>query len=127
MSAIEPIEPIEPMTAIEGLVFVLMEWAEWHRKDSGVIGYPPSSCGISSGYVSATFDDMCDEADEWRARVVDTCVDELLPAQRAAIMRKYGIAGVFRFPRDNFAEMVVLAHENLMIALPKKGIAIPGA
>lgn len=120
------IEPVEPMTAIEGLVFVMMEWAEWHRKDVGVEGYPEASSGISSGYVSATFDDMCEEADAWRAMVVDTCVDELLPAQRAAIMRKYGISGVFRFPRDNFAEMVVLAHENLMIALPKKGIAIPG-
>lgn len=118
--------PMKPLTAQEGLAIVLSEWAAWHCRDRGVDGFPAASNVCTSGYCSASFEDLCVDADEWRSMVVDCCVDELVPAQRAAIMREYGIAAVFRFPRNNFAEMLDLAHKALLTSLPRKGIAIPG-
>lgn len=112
---------------LAGLVFLLEEWADWQRKDKGIIGYPAKSCGISSDpdRYSKTVDEMYEEMDEARSRIVDSCIDDLLPAQRAAIMRRYEIAAVFRFPRMNYAECLEQAHERLLCVLPRKGVDIP--
>lgn len=51
-------------------------------------------------------------------------MQDLMPAQRAAVMRRYGIAAVFRFPRDNYEQCLLMAHEVLIKALQRKGVML---
>ena len=67
---------------------------------------------------------MCEDADNQTYASVDACVQDLMPAQRAAVMRRYGIAAVFRFPRDNYEQCLLMAHEVLIKALPRKGVML---
>ena len=88
---------------------------------SGSVGrrYPKRSTGISSGYVSASFDEMCEESDAQRCRIVDSCVDDLIPAQNAAIHRCY-LSSVYRL-RD-YEQSLVDAHARLEESFRRKGV-----
>lgn len=112
------------VSLLGGLVSLLEEWAEWQSGYAGVRGYPGRSAMLS-GTGSQTFDDLCADADDWKCKVIDACIDDLLPAQRAAVMRRYGVAAVFRFPRLNYAELLSAAHDSLLLALPRRGVVVP--
>lgn len=112
------------ITRHDRLVVILEDWAEWcarytgRRESSG-------SVGLTSGYgASKSFDDMLDDINSGIARLVDATVDDLDAGQRAAINRRYGISAVFRFPRGNYADLLLSAHDELMVTLPKKGVVI---
>lgn len=103
----------------DDVVGILTDWRDWMKGYSSRTGYPKRSAGFQSGYVSSTFEDMCDEADAHRNRVVDTCIDDLPPNQNAAIYRCY-LSAVYRL-RD-YEGSLTLAHESLLIMFRKKGL-----
>ena len=108
---------------IESLVALLTEWAQWQRAYAPRLGYPSRSLTCYSEG-SRDFEGMCEDADNQTFAAVDACVQDLVPAQRAAVMRRYGIAAVFRFPRDNYEDCLMGAHEALVVALPRKGVML---
>lgn len=103
----------------EAVIGILLDWAKWQQGYSVRLGYPPKSCGLQSGYVSASFDEMCDSADRQRNEIVDSCITDLPPAQNAAIYRRY-LAAVFRM-RD-YEGALAQAHVTLSGAFVKKGV-----
>lgn len=103
----------------KAVVGMLSEWADWMRGDEAGRGYPRKSAMLQSGYVSSTFEDLCDLADAQRCRIVDACIDDLPPNQRAAIYRCY-LASVFRM-RD-YEGSLIAAHGALDVAFRKKGV-----
>jgi hypothetical protein len=113
----------EHLKRMERLRVILEDWATWQRTYRPRLGYPSRSLTCYSEG-STDFEGMCEEADSATYAAVDACVQDLVPAQRAAVMRRYGIAAVFRFPRDNYGACLLAAHERLMVELPKKGVII---
>jgi hypothetical protein len=113
----------EHLKRMERLRVILEDWATWQRTYRPRLGYPSRSLTCYSEG-STDFEGMCKEADSATYAAVDACVQDLVPAQRAAVMRRYGIAAVFRFPRDNYGACLLAAHERLMVELPKKGVII---
>lgn len=111
------------LKTLEALVALLEDWANWQRAYSPRLGYPSRSLTCYSEG-SRDFEGMCEDADNATYAAVDACVQDLVPAQRAAVMRRYGIAAVFRFPRDNYEACLLAAHERLMVELPKKGVVL---
>lgn len=106
------------------LVVLLEDWATWMHGYYGVSGYSGHSAGISSGYCSKTFDALCEDVEAAVFKAIDAEVDSLPITQTAAINRRYGIASVFRFPRDNYADCLMAAHESLIARLPKRGVVL---
>lgn len=98
---------------------LLEDWAEWQKGYRARLGYSPKSAGLQSGYAPRTFDEMCDTADIQRNEIVDQCVDDLAPAQNAAIYHRY-LASVFRM-RD-YEGSLLTAHETLERVFRSKGI-----
>lgn len=106
------------------LVVILEDWAHWNSRYAGVKA-SSRSVGLTSGYTSSkTFDDMLDEVENSIAELVESAVDDLPSGQAAAINTCYGLCSVFRYPRGNYADLLLDAHEALMVALPKKGVVI---
>lgn len=104
--------------SVDALVSLMEEWANWQSGYRMKLGYPSRSTGLSND-ASTSFDDMCDEMDNANMRIVDAVVQEdLEPIERAAILRRYGVASVFRF-RD-YEGILMRAHERLMVMIPKK-------
>lgn len=108
---------------MESLRNILEGWADWQRTYNLRLGYPSKSLTCYSEG-SQDFESLCDAVDSQTFATVDACVQDLVPAQRAAVMRRYGIAAVFRFPRDNYESCLMLAHEALTKALPRKGVML---
>ena len=113
----------EMQRSVQAVVRLMEDWADWQRGYRLKLGYPTKSAGIESGGGSASFDDLCDESDAEVMRKVDACVNDLPPIHRAAVCKRYGIAAVFRFPRQNYEDALCEAHVALMAAFSKKGIA----
>ena len=111
------------LKTLEALVALLEDWANWQRAYTPRLGYPSRSLTCYSEG-SQDFESLCDAVDSQTFASVDACVQDLMPAQRAAVMRRYGIAAVFRFPQDNYGACLLAAHERLMVELPKKGVII---
>lgn len=108
--------------SVDALVRLMEEWADWQKGYTMKLGYPSRSCGLATD-AATSFDDMCDSVDNETMRIVDGVVQEdLTPIERAAILRRYGVAAVFRF-RD-YEGVLMQAHERLMILLPKKGCIV---
>lgn len=102
---------------------ILEAWAGWQAAYSPRLGYAPKSAGLESGYVSQTFDEMCDSADDYALKAVDAAVDDLLPALRAALYRRY-LSAVFRLHRMSYEEALSQAHDELLVRLPRKGVCV---
>lgn len=105
------------------LVAMLKDWVKWQRAYAPRLGYPSRSLTCYSEG-SQDFDSLCDAVDNQTFATVDACVQDLMPAQRAAVMRRYEIAVVFLFPRDNYEQCLLRGYEALIKALPRKGIII---
>lgn len=103
----------------EQVVDLLEQWAEWQRGYRMRIGFPTRSSAMRSSGLRS-FGEMCDEAQAYRCRVVDACIDDLsVPAQRAAIHRRY-LSSVYRM-RD-YEHVLAEAHIELLTAFRRKGI-----
>ena len=110
---------------LDALRCMLEDWAQWQGGYRMRLGYPTRSISAGGGgSVECRHDDLYASADSAQFEAIDAAVDDLQPAQRAAIYRRYGIAAVFRFPRDNYAACLDQAHDALMRALPRKGVDI---
>jgi hypothetical protein len=109
------------------LIHLLERWALWSESFRMRLGYPSNSPGLSSGEgFGVRAESQADRIELNNCTLVDTAVGDLPPAQRAAINKRYGLAhaGVFRFPRDNYATLLDDAHEMLLKSLPRKGVDI---
>jgi len=111
------------VSEVEALSLLLEDWATWQSSYRPNTGFKSRSAGFSSLGLQS-FDDMCHQSDNATMRALDSAIDDLDPAPRAAINRKYGVCSVFRFPRDNFEQTLILAHERLVIICKRKGIVL---
>lgn len=103
---------------------LLEEWADWQKGYRVRIGYPGRSAGFcAGGYVSRTFDEMCEDSDRDISALVDAAINDLVPVQSAAIYRRY-LGALFRSVRVPYETALIDAHIALMASLPKKGVAI---
>jgi hypothetical protein len=107
----------------EALVLLLEDWANWQSSYRPNTGFKSRSAGFSSLGLQS-FDDMCHQSDNATMRALDSAIDDLDPAPRAAINRKYGVCSVFRFPRDNFEQTLIIAHDRLVVICKRKGIVL---
>src|SRR5574343_2117000 len=101
------------------LTNLLYDWSKWQHSYSPNIGYDFKSAGFSSSGLSS-FEDMCEQSDNATMMALDAAIDSLLPAERAAINRCYGICAVFRFPRDNYEDVLAMAHESLAVSVKRR-------
>lgn len=108
---------------VEALVVLLEDWAKWQSSYRPKTGFKSRSAGFMALGLSS-FDDMCEESDKTTMTKLDTAIDDLEPAQSAAIRRRYGVCSVFRFPRNNYETTLVLAHERLVVICKRKGIVL---
>ena len=109
--------------ATQALVALLEDWSQWQASYRLRLGYPSRSLTCYSESAQ-DFESLCESVDHSTFSTVDACVQDLAPAQRAAVMRRYGIAAVFRFPRDNYEQCLLMAHDALIVSLTKKGVML---
>jgi hypothetical protein len=110
------------ISEVEALVLLLEDWAHWQSSYRPNTGFKSRSAGFSSLGLQS-FDDMCHQSDNATMKTIDSAIDDLEPAQRAAINRKYGVCSVFRFPRS-FEDTLILAHDRLVIICKRKGVVL---
>lgn len=113
----------DEFASLDNLIRLLDEWAEWCRNYAGRSGYPSQSAGFGHGSGVHSFDDLCDQMECVVMAAIDAAIGDLPPAQNAAINRRY-LGSTFRFPRENYAEMLDGAHNKLLIVLPRKGVVL---
>jgi hypothetical protein len=105
----------------------LQTWADWMHSAELPEGLPSDSCsGLVQNYLTLDWDstEALETLDTGIARAVDAAVNDLSPAHRAAIYRRYGIFSVFRFPRENYAVLLADARERILVGLRRRGIWI---
>jgi hypothetical protein len=102
----------------------LRDWAEWSNTQNHRLWYPQKSVGFATGGINC-WDDLENQVDSYICNAVDTAIHDLQPIERAAIYTKY-IHAVYRFPRQNFEQIIENAEQNLLKALDKKGVALDG-
>ena len=114
----------------ERLVALLEDWAKWQASYRQNLGFPSRSLSCYGDGVT-DFDGMCDQVDSATFRTIDAVVNDplvLLPPERAAIMRRYGVAtvfpAVFRTRESAYEVMLQSAHEKLCNVLPKRNVLI---
>lgn len=113
--------------SVDALVALLEDWASWQKGYRLKLGFPSCSAGFASvGSVSNESEPCLYERAEDGAIMgtVDAVIQDLPPAQSAAILRRYGVAAVFRFPRDNYEQCLLEAHERLIVELPRNGVIV---
>lgn len=106
---------------VQALVGLLEEWARWSGGYRPRIGYPSHAAGFFGGG-SSSFDDLCDAMDAQTCRAVDAAISDLPPIQQSAILKRYGVAAVFRFRDGVYERALCDAHEALIPVLRKKGV-----
>lgn len=102
---------------------LLADYALWLADYSPKLGFGRPSV-VCSGAGSSSFEDLCEAVDEAQMRALDASIDDLSPAKRFAIHRRYGICAVGRFPRDNAEQLLVEAHVELIASLLRKGFVV---
>lgn len=99
----------------------LEDWAEWYR------GYMPNLGANSGAFMKTTgghdFESLFAAAEKTAFKAIEVAVDDLTPAQGAAIRRRY-LGETWRFPRDNYAVLLDDAHDALLISLPKRNVML---
>ncbi len=113
------------MRIIDVVMIELKDWAHWMRKDtdSRRLGFPSRSAGMQSGYVSKTFEEMCENGDVERVMIINSIVGDLDSTQAAAIHHRY-LGTTVRFPRNNLADLLAQAHYEVYVGMKKKGLYI---
>lgn len=115
---VDPVDPVEQMRLRMGRLHALMdEWVVWCRRDVPRVGFPSHSALIIGAAGCPQ-----ERAVSARAELVDAVVEDLVPIHRAAVMRRYGVAAVWRFPRDNYAVVLEAALLALIVGLRRKGV-----
>ena len=113
----------QKLHSFAALVVLLEDWAKWQSGYRPKTGFKPRSAGFACLGLSS-FEDMCEQSDNATMRAIDSAVDDLDPAPRAAINRRYGVCSVFRFPQNNYEQTLIVAHERLVITCKRKGVVL---
>lgn len=113
----------EQIKRMENLVRLMVDWARW--VDAGRINLSAAqNSGSIFGSGSTAWDDFAEGLDKHDFEAVDAAVDSLPPAQGAAVQKRYGLCAVWRFPRDNYEQLLLQAHEALLVSLPRRNVVI---
>ena len=99
----------------------LWNWSKWMRSGANKQAAPRESSGLTSGGASQNFDDMVEAVDRRVAATMNVIIDDLPPAQSAAVHHEY-LHSVYRFPRGNFAALLAEAKLGVGHGLAKKGV-----
>ncbi len=96
----------------------LYNWSGWmHAAPKlGIERFP-----VLASNASQDFDEMCDQADQYAAKATDAAIEDLLPAEQAAVYRKW-LDAVYQFPRHNFLDMYQSALKKLAPKLDAQGL-----
>lgn len=97
-------------------------WASWQQNSGIRLWYPQKAVGFASGGINC-WDDVELSTDAWMCGEIDAAVDQLPPAQHAAIHNRY-LEAVFRFPRNNYELLLEFALEEIIRLIRKKGVVI---
>jgi len=104
------------------LAWHLDNWRKWmHSGALKGLGAPGKSCGFVGGGYNNDFDSMCITADRQSAEIMDAMIQSLTAVQQAAIHHRY-LHAVFRFPRGNYAEALLLACTKLRAGMGARGL-----
>ncbi len=98
----------------------LWNWSRWHKTGGSEQGVK-IAVGLTSGGASQNVDDMTENEDRKCARTTNTIINDLPPAQGAAVHHEY-LHSVYRFPRGNFAALLAEAKSAIGRGLAKKGV-----
>lgn len=100
----------------------LEDWAIWMERSRPSLGC--RSTGLKSfGLHDYDYEGLLGRAHEQAMKAVDTAINDLPPSQCAAIHRRYlGID--WRFPRDNYEQMLEGAHQALLFSLPRRNVIL---
>ena len=113
---------------IKRLVVHLEQWARWHQGYCPDLGHAHHAavCETGGKSVYSSWDDFEEGVDRFRFLATDAAVDDLAPAQRGAVHKRYGICAVWRFPRANYTyEHALLdAHMALLKLLAQRHVVI---
>lgn len=119
-ASVPAVDPIERERArLDALAAVMADWVEWMRRDDSRVGFPAHSA-LVRGAEGCVYE----HAESARIEAIDAVVSDLAPIHRAAVCRRYGLVAVWRFPRENYAEVLQGANEALIAGLKKKGVDI---
>jgi hypothetical protein len=104
----------------------LVTWCAWKHGWYGPDGLPSGSM-VAENYstIDRESDAAYDRLDAWIAETCDVVIESIgqaHPAQKAALYRCYDIVSAFRFPRGNYAELLVQAKSNVLLGLRKRGV-----
>ena len=105
----------------EAVIGHLKDWADWCRGYRVRTGFSPKSAGFEPGgwRNDSARDDQYEAIDQERFRMIEACVDDLVPNQNAAIYRCY-LFNVYRL-RD-YEQSLADAHVALASAFRRKGV-----
>ena len=104
------------------LAFHLENWRDYMRTGgTRELKAPSGASGCVGGGYSNSFDDMVLHADRQAAEIMDAMIQSLTAVQQAAIHHRY-LHAVFRFPRDNYAESLLLACTKLRAGMSARGL-----
>lgn len=93
-----------------------------HNEDVTALSAKPLclSYGVSDNY-SKDFERIAADCDAESALAFDALVSSLVPAEIAAVHHRY-LHAVFRFPRDNYAELLLSARCHLADLMNSRGM-----
>jgi hypothetical protein len=106
---------------------VLSNWKSWLRRSNVNIGFPPKSSPFESGGVVSsesrdglTLNEAYAHIDDEEARITDTVINDLPPAQRDAVSNV--VMGTRRPLGEPLEVVYGRARAQLMVRLPRRGV-----
>lgn len=103
---------------IDRLEVILQDWAKWMKIDNHGLGYPNKSTMLLSGGESSNdvFEHMIEESDSRNVRIVDACIESLVPDQKKAVYAQF-----FNLKKTQFHERdYSLALDNLLTMVSRR-------
>lgn len=122
-----PLRAIQVLPVHSRVDQALKAWANYMRSKEGPDGLPEQACGGIENYstLDRDSDGAYERLDIWTAEHTQEVIEDIgkrSPAQKAALYRAYDISAVFRFPRDNYKELLVEAKIAVAIGLRRRGV-----
>ena len=109
--------------AIDRLKGLLEDWARWTEGYRPRLGHHRNAVIKSFGHHDYDYEGQYEANDKETMRAVDTAIDDRPHAQSAAIRRCY-TGEDWRFPRENYQDMLDKAHQALLISLPRRNVIL---
>lgn len=101
----------------------LSNWVRWMRGSEAPEGLPDRACGGVRGFtILGDSEQAYDKMDATLAEATNAAIEGLVPAERAAIYREYGVCAVYRFPRDNYQDILAAGRQHVLESLRRRGV-----